>query len=92
MKSGICYLVGAGPGDIGLVTLKAKACLEMADVLVYDALANPELLSWVPDHCQKINAGKRAEKHILKQEETNDLIVRLAKEGKTVVLRMRVFR
>lgn len=48
MKSGICYLVGAGPGDIGLVTLKAKACLEQADVLVYDALANPELLSWVP--------------------------------------------
>ncbi len=85
MKTGICYLVGAGPGDIGLVTLKAKACLEEADVLVYDALANPELLSWVPDHCQKINAGKRAEKHILKQEETNDLIVRLAKEGKTVV-------
>jgi len=85
MKSGICYLVGAGPGDIGLVTLKAKACLEMADVLVYDALANPELLSWVPDHCQKINAGKRADNHILKQEETNDLIVRLAKEGKTVV-------
>ena len=85
MNKGICYLVGAGPGDIGLVTLKAKACLEKADVLVYDALANPELLSWVPDHCEKINAGKRADNHILKQEETNDLIVRLAKEGKTVV-------
>ena len=85
MNKGICYLVGAGPGDIGLVTLKAKACLEKADVLVYDALANPELLSWVPAHCQKINAGKRADNHILKQEETNELIVRLALEGKTVV-------
>ncbi len=85
MNQGICYLVGAGPGDIGLVTLKAKACLEKADVLIYDALANPELLSWVPGHCEKINAGKRAAKHILKQEETNDLIVRKTQEGKTVV-------
>lgn len=85
MKKGVCYLVGAGPGDIGLVTLKAKACLEKADVLIYDALANPELLSWVPEGCEKINAGKRADKHILKQEETNDLIVRKTQEGKTVV-------
>lgn len=84
-KSGICYLVGAGPGDIGLVTLKAKQCLEQADVLIYDALANPDLLQWVPDHCEKINAGKRAKDHILKQEETNDLIVRKAMEGKVVV-------
>ena len=85
MNSGKCYLVGAGPGDIGLVTLKAKACLEKADVLIYDALANPELLSWVPSHCEKINAGKRADKHVLKQEETNDLIVQKTLEGKVVV-------
>ncbi len=85
MTPGICYLVGAGPGDIGLVTLKAKACLEKADVLIYDALANPELLSWVPSHCEKINAGKRAKNHILKQEETNSLIVRKSLEGKVVV-------
>ena len=44
--SGICYLVGAGPGDLGLVTLRAKECIELADVLVYDALSSPELLSW----------------------------------------------
>lgn len=85
MNPGICYLVGAGPGDIGLVTLKAKACLEKADVLLYDALANPELLQWVPDHCEKINAGKRADKHVLTQDETNALIVEKTLEGKNVV-------
>ena len=43
---GICYLVGAGPGDIGLVTLRAKECIEEADVIVYDYLSNPEMLRW----------------------------------------------
>jgi uroporphyrinogen III methyltransferase/synthase len=84
-KPGICYLVGAGPGDIGLVTLRAKELIERADVLVYDALANSELLQWTKPGCEKINAGKRAKDHVLTQEETNALIVEKTKEGKSVV-------
>jgi len=48
-KNGRVYLVGAGPGDLGLVTLRAKECIENADVIVYDHLANPETLSWARD-------------------------------------------
>ncbi len=84
-KPGICYLVGAGPGDLGLVTLRAKELIERADVLVYDALANPELLKWTKAGCEKINVGKRAKDHALSQEETNALIVTKTKEGKSVV-------
>lgn len=85
MKSGICYLVGAGPGDPGLVTLRAKEVIERCDVLIYDALANPSLLSWTKPRCEKINAGKRAKDHVLTQEETNELIVQKTQEGKVVV-------
>ncbi len=84
-QPGICYLVGAGPGDLGLVTLRAKELIERADVLVYDALANPQLLQWTKAGCEKINAGKRAKDHVLTQEETNALIVEKTKEGKSVV-------
>lgn len=84
-NQGICYLVGAGPGDIGLVTLRAKELIERADVLVYDALANPEMLQWAKPDCEKINAGKRAKEHVLTQEETNALIVEKSQEGKSVV-------
>ncbi|MGB0292496.1 MAG: uroporphyrinogen-III C-methyltransferase, partial [Luteolibacter sp.] len=85
MKSGICYLVGAGPGDPGLVTLRAKEVIERCDVLIYDALANPSLLTWTKPTCEKINAGKRAKDHVLTQEETNELIVQKTQEGKVVV-------
>ncbi len=47
-KSGKCFLVGAGPGDLGLVTLRAKECIERAEVIVYDYLSNPEMLKWAP--------------------------------------------
>jgi len=82
---GICYLVGAGPGDIGLVTLRAKECVEMADVLVYDALSSPEILRWTRKDCEKINVGKRAKDHTLSQDEINALIVDKTRAGKTVV-------
>ena len=85
MTSGICYLVGAGPGDLGLVTCRAKEVIERCDVLVYDALANQQLLSWTKPGCEKINAGKRAKDHVLTQEETNALIVEKTKQGKSVV-------
>ncbi len=83
--SGICYLVGAGPGDPGLITLKAKECIEKAEVLVYDALSNPLFLSWAPANCEKIYAGKRAKNHAIPQGGINQLLVDRAKEGKVVV-------
>ena len=84
-KSGICYLVGAGPGDLGLVTLRAKEVIERADVLVYDALSNPELLKWTKAGCEKIHVGKRAKDHTLPQDQINALIVGRTKAGKSVV-------
>ena len=84
-QSGICYLVGAGPGDPGLVTLRAKECIENADLLVYDALSSPELLLWTKPGCEKIYVGKRAKDHALPQEKINELIVEKTKAGKSVV-------
>ncbi|MEI7910856.1 MAG: uroporphyrinogen-III C-methyltransferase [Verrucomicrobiota bacterium] len=83
--SGTCYLVGAGPGDLGLVTLRAKECIELADVLVYDALSSPELLRWTKPGCEKIHVGKRAKDHALPQDQINALIVEKTKAGKSVV-------
>ena len=85
IKSGICYLVGAGPGDLGLVTLRAKECIELADVLVYDALSSPELLSWTKAGCEKIYVGKRAKDHSVPQDQINGLIVEKTKAGINVV-------
>jgi len=59
-KIGKVYLVGAGPGDLGLVTLRAKECIERADVIVNDHLANPEMLGWARDDAEIIYAGKKA--------------------------------
>jgi uroporphyrinogen III methyltransferase/synthase len=84
-KKGICYLVGAGPGDVGLVTLKAKDCVERADVLVYDALSSPEILRWAKPDAELVYVGKRADNHALPQDDINALIVARTKEGKTVV-------
>ncbi|MBC7979432.1 MAG: uroporphyrinogen-III C-methyltransferase [Armatimonadetes bacterium] len=85
MKSkGICYLVGAGPGDLGLVTLRAKECIEAADVLVYDALSSPELLRWTKQGCEKIYVGKRAKDHSVPQEKINEIIVEHTRNGKIV--------
>jgi uroporphyrinogen III methyltransferase / synthase len=82
--AGICYLVGAGPGDPGLMTLKGKACIEAADVLVYDYLCNPEFLRFAKADAERIYVGKKAKDHTLSQEEINALIVKLTREGKTV--------
>src|SRR6266852_5473680 len=84
-KSGKVYLVGAGPGDLGLVTLRAKECIESADVIVYDYLANPETLSWTRDDAEIIYAGKKAGEHVLSQDEINKLLIARAGEGKQVV-------
>src|SRR5213594_2794303 len=85
-KSGKVYLVGAGPGDPGLVTLRAKECIENADVIVYDHLANPEMLSWAREDAEIIYAGKEpGEDQNLGQREINALLIEKAGEGKQVV-------
>lgn len=83
--SGKVFLVGAGPGDPGLLTRKAARLIEKADVVVLDALVSPEIAALIPPGTEIIDAGKRASKHTLKQEETNQLLVDLAKAGKRVV-------
>jgi len=84
-KTGKVFLVGAGPGDLGLVTLRAKECIEQADVIVYDHLASPEILGWARDDAEMIHAGKRAGEHSLSQQEINALLVEKAREGKQIV-------
>lgn len=78
------YLLGAGPGDPGLLTLKARDVLARADVVVYDALANESLLAHARPDAEKIYVGKVAGNHALPQHEINALLVRKAKEGKIV--------
>lgn len=83
-SKGIVYLVGAGPGDPGLLTLRAKECIEQADVLIYDYLSNPEFLRMAKADSERIYAGKKAKDHTLTQDQINALIVAKAKEGKVV--------
>src|SRR5580704_7948875 len=82
---GTVYLVGAGPGDAGLLTLRGAELLGRAQVVVYDALVNKDLLRLVPKTAEIIYAGKRSKDHAIPQEELNDLLVAKAREGKTVV-------
>jgi uroporphyrinogen III methyltransferase / synthase len=84
-KKGKCFLVGAGPGDLGLVTLRAKDCIEHADIVIYDYLCNPEMLRWAPEDAELIFAGKKAGAHTLTQEQINALLVERTREGKNVV-------
>ncbi|PSM46632.1 uroporphyrinogen-III C-methyltransferase [Chroococcidiopsis sp. CCALA 051] len=82
---GKVYLVGAGPGDPGLFTLKGKALLECADVVVYDALVSPAILGMINPLAEKINAGKRRGKHSLVQEDTTQLLIEKARDHAVVV-------
>ncbi len=82
---GKVWLVGAGPGDLGLLTLKGKAVLDAAQVVVYDALVGPEVLALVPEAAERINVGKRASHHTRTQAEINQILLEKAREGKRVV-------
>ncbi|MCC5600421.1 uroporphyrinogen-III C-methyltransferase [Nostoc favosum] len=82
---GKVYLVGAGPGDPGLITLKAKGLLECADVVIYDALVSPPILAMINPQAEQINAGKRRGKHSLFQEETTQLLIEKAQNHAIVV-------
>lgn len=84
-KTGKVYLVGAGPGDPGLLTVKGQALLAMAEVLVYDRLASPALLELAPEGCENIYVGKESGRHTMRQEEINQILVEKAGEGKLVV-------
>jgi uroporphyrinogen III methyltransferase/synthase len=83
-KNGKVYLVGAGPGDLGLVTLRAKECIEIADAIVYDHLANPDILGWTRHDAEIIYAGKQPGESRTQQEITL-LLIEKAREGKQVV-------
>ena len=78
-KNGTVYLVGAGPGDPGLMTLRGKSLIEQADCLVYDALAAPSMLAWCKADCEKIYVGKRAGNHAMPQDDINRLLVECGK-------------
>ncbi|SFN65980.1 uroporphyrinogen-III C-methyltransferase [Xenorhabdus japonica] len=85
MNKGNVWLVGAGPGDAGLITVKGLHCIQFADVIVHDRLVNPELIAQVPDHCEIINVGKEHDYHPIPQEKINQILVKHAQAGKQVV-------
>ncbi len=85
VKKGKIYLVGAGPGDPGLLTLKGKECLTQADIVIYDYLANKTFLEYADDNAELIYVGKKGGCHTMKQEDINELIVKKTSEGKIVV-------
>ena len=84
-KRGMVYLVGAGPGDPKLITVKGLNCIGKADVLVYDRLVSPRLLQHAPAGAELIYVGKLPDRHTMKQEEINKLLALKAGQGKIVV-------
>ena len=83
--AGKVWLVGAGPSDAGLFTLKGHQVLTDAEVVVYDALVGPAILAMIPDTAEAINVGKRSSNHTMRQEQISELLAEKAKEGKRVV-------
>jgi uroporphyrinogen III methyltransferase/synthase len=84
-KKANIYLVGAGPGDPGLLTLKGKKILEKAEVIIYDRLVGDGILALGNPEAEYIYVGKMAGKHALSQDEINDLLVKKVATGKIVV-------
>ncbi len=84
-KAGKVYLVGAGPGDPALLTLRGKECLEQADVVLYDYLASPQLLDYAPAKAERIYVGRRGRGAYQDQREVNRLIIEKARKGNVVV-------
>jgi uroporphyrinogen III methyltransferase/synthase len=85
VKRGKVYLVGAGPGELGLMTQKGLRCLAEADVVIYDRLLDERLLKIIPPKAERLYVGKAAGEHTSSQAEINRLLVEKAREGKTVV-------
>ena len=84
LKKGMVYLVGAGPGDHRLITLRGLDCVSSADVIVYDRLVNPALLSYARTDAELIYVGKSPERHTMRQDEINATLVQEAAKGKSV--------
>lgn len=85
MGRGKVFLVGAGPGDQGLLTIKAVELLRKADVVIYDRLVSKSILELIPKRAKKIYVGKSSGKHELPQEKINELMINTALDGKKVV-------
>ena len=83
-KQGKVYLIGAGPGDPGLMTLKGKEILSRADVIIYDYLANKAFLAYAKPQAELIYVGKKGGDHTMAQEQINRLIVEKSQTGKTI--------
>jgi uroporphyrinogen III methyltransferase/synthase len=81
---GKVYLVGAGPGDIGLLTVKGLRCLQKAEVVIYDFHLNAQVLNYINHDAEFIYAGKRGGRHTMTQEEINSILIKKAKEGKII--------
>lgn len=84
-QAGHVYLIGAGPGDPELITLRAVRLLSQADVVVYDHLVSTAILEFVPETAQRIYAGKRRNEHTMRQEQINQSLIDLAKQGLRVM-------
>ena len=84
-KEGRVYLIGAGPGDPKLLTLRGQECIQEADVIIYDYLANDQLLDFAKPGAEIIYAGKRRGNRAISQDQINDLMVHRARKGLVVV-------
>ena len=85
MNKGKVYLVGAGPGDYGLITLKGLYCIAKADIIIYDRLVNRDLLKNAKPGCEFIYVGKKSSNHIMAQDKINETIAESAAMGKVVI-------
>ena len=83
--TGKAYLVGSGPGGLGLLTMRAREVIDAADVVLYDQLPGEEILATLPEHAERIDCGKYGGNHMLEQHEIEALMVAKVREGKTVV-------
>ena len=84
LKTGKVYIIGIGPGDSNLVTLRARELIEIADIIIYDYIVDSKILEWPREDAKTICVGKTAEQNALPKDEVQELLIRNAKMGHTV--------